>query len=191
VLQLPCERTSRFNSRSCTRLMIWAIVTSLPPSPRDGCANCIFFPSRKRPRASSKLLMYSEAVFRLNVPSMAALECCQGGRGCDTQTLFREHCKQDPKTRLVRPPFRQARKGRPWPTHTSEKLSRLLLTDGESQAKVSAARPAGLKFVGLPSASCVTGRRKREVNSKLFEGVELHDYLRSKTCFNWTLSRSF
>jgi hypothetical protein len=42
-----------------------AIVCSFPPEPRDGCANSIALPSRSSPRASSRLLMYAEAVLRL------------------------------------------------------------------------------------------------------------------------------
>lgn len=41
------------------------MVASFPPSPRDGCANSMFFPSRRSPRAKSKLLMYVAAVLRL------------------------------------------------------------------------------------------------------------------------------
>jgi hypothetical protein len=57
--------TSRFNIKSWTRLIMCAIVCSFPPSPREGCANSIALPSRSRPRASSRLLRYAEAVLRL------------------------------------------------------------------------------------------------------------------------------
>ena len=63
--QLIPLRTSRFRIKSWIRLMIWAIVASFPPSPRDGCANSMLFPSRNSPRAKSKLLIYVAAVLRL------------------------------------------------------------------------------------------------------------------------------
>ena len=61
---LSCEPTSRLRIRSCTRFITLAIVASTPPSAFAGSANAMGVPLRRRPRESSKLLIYEDAVCR-------------------------------------------------------------------------------------------------------------------------------
>ena len=139
------QRTSRFKIKSCTTLIICAIVTSFPPSPREGCANSMGLPSRSRPRASRRLLMYVDAVLRLYDSIVVVARGCCGQWWCwASQPMF------------VYPRFR--RKLRPPSGHYARATSTSSLQTTHATLTVSSALVAYLRIRGRCPSSALRFR---------------------------------